>query len=308
MGLRRDSGRAFSFSMYNTRVSFFYRYRTLILVCFFALVCATVWWIVYAQAREHAGVVTLAMLDIGQGDALFIQGPTGIQVLVDAGPNTGAVLRALPRVMPWWDRSLDAALETHPDADHMGGFIDVFERYDVGAFITPGVVKHNTTTDALDKRVDREHAKIYVARQGMVVDLGGGAYLRVLYPNTDVSGWGQKTNDASVVAQLVYGSTTAMLTGDAAFETEEKLLSMGETLESDILKVGHHGSKTSTSDAFIKAVHPSVALVSVGKANMYGHPTPEVLERLSKAGVPIMRTDEEGTIVCTSNAIEFVCK
>lgn len=308
MGEGRDSGRAFSFSMYNTRVSFLYRYRTWILVGFFALVCATVWWIVYAQAREHAGVVTVAVLDIGQGDAIFIQGPTGIQMLVDAGPNTGAVLRALPRVMPWWDRSLDAALETHPDADHMGGFIDVFDRYDVGAFITPGVVKHNTTTDALDRGVDKEHAKIYVARRGMVVDLGGGAYLRVLYPNQDVSGWGQKSNDGSIVAQLVYGSTTAMLTGDAAFETEEQLIALGEPLESDILKVGHHGSRSSTGDAFIRAVRPSIALISVGKNNSYGHPTQEVLGRLSAAGVPVMRTDKQGTIVCTLTTSTYFCR
>lgn len=295
--------------MYTGRVSFLYRYRVWIIAGFLALACATVWYALYLIAHDkQEGVLTFAMLDIGQGDALFIEGPTGMQMLIDAGPNTGAVLRALPTVMPWWDRSIDVVLETHPDADHVGGFIDVFERYKVGSFITPGILKDNPTTDALDRKVDGEHVPIYVARRGMVIDIGGGAYVRVLYPEQGVSGWGERTNDGSIVAQLVYGSTTVMLTGDAAFDTEEKLLGAGESVESDILKVGHHGSKTSTSDAFIKAVHPSVALISVGAHNMYGHPTQETLSRLSAAGVPVMRTDQEGTIVCTSNAIVFTCK
>ncbi len=294
--------------MYNTRVDFLYRYRVWIIALFLALACATVWYALYLIKHDGEGTLTFAMLNIGQGDALFIQGPTGLQMLIDAGPNTGAVLRELPKVMPWWDRSIDVALETHPDADHMGGFIDVFERYKVGAFITPGVVKHNTTTDALDKGVDAERVPIYVARRGMVIDIGGGAYVRVLYPDVDVSGWGEKTNDGSIVAQLVYGSTTVMLTGDAAFETEDKLVEAGERLESDILKVGHHGSKTSTGDVFIKAVRPSVAVVSAGANNMYGHPTQDVLNRLAAAGVHVWRTDQHGTIVCTSNAVVFTCK
>lgn len=294
--------------MYTSRVSFIRRYPLAAAAAALALACAAIWGAVWAL-EARVGVVTFAVLDIGQGDGLFIQGPTGIQVLVDAGPNTGAVLRALPAVMPWWDRTIDAAIETHPDADHMGGLLDVFERYQVGAFITPGIIKHNTTTDALDRDVDAEHSKIYIARRGMVLDLGGGAELDILYPDADVSGYGEKTNDGSIVAQLRYGSTTVMLTGDAAFDTESHLISLGRTtLRSDILKVGHHGSKTSTSDAFIAAVHPSIALISVGAHNTYGHPTPETLSRLQNAGVPVMRTDQHGTIVCTLTTADYSCK
>jgi competence protein ComEC len=274
-----------------------------------ALACAGIWLAVYA--REHGrGALTFAVLDVGQGDGLFIQGPTGIQVLVDAGPNTGAVLSQLSRVMPFGDRTIDAAIETHPDADHMGGFIDVLERYKVGAFITPGIAKRTTTTDALDRRVDAERAKIYVARRGMVLDLGGGAELDILYPDADVSGYGGKANDGSIVARLVYGKTSVMLTGDAALSTESHLLQVSSSadLASSILKVGHHGSKTSTGDAFIRAVRPQVALISVGARNTYGHPAQEVLGRLSAAGVPVMRTDRHGAIVCTSDAAAFVCR
>lgn len=294
--------------MYNRPVDFIRRHPLVPILFLLALICLGVWLVAVGQGKRE-GVLTFAMLDIGQGDALFIEGPTGIQVLVDAGPNTGAVLRELPKVMWFGDRTLDAVIETHPDADHMGGLIDVFDRYKVGAFITPGIIKPNTTTDALDARVDKEHALIFVARRGMVIDLGGGAYIEVLYPDVDVSGWENKTNDGSIVARLVYGETSVLLTGDAPFETEDRLLAIASSsLSADILKVGHHGSKSSTGDKFLQAVHPQMALVSVGAKNTYGHPAPAVLDRLAGAAVPFMRTDEDGTIICTSNAVVFTCK
>lgn len=302
------SSRAFCFSMYNGSVDFIRRHPLVPVVLLLGLVCLGIWLIVWGQEKRD-GTLTFAMLNIGQGDALFIEGPTGIQVLVDAGPNTGAVLRELPKVMRFGDRTIDAVIETHPDADHMGGFVDVLERYKVGAFITPGIGKDNTLTDAFDKAVDKERALIFVARRGMVVDLGGGAHLDILYPDVDVAGWENRTNDGSIVAKLMYGETEVLLTGDAPFETEDHLLAIASsTLRADILKVGHHGSKTSTGAAFIQAVHPQLAVISVGAGNTYGHPTQEVLSRLSAAGVAVMRTDQRGTILCTSNAVVFTCK
>jgi competence protein ComEC len=290
-------------------VDFIKKYRSLAVLCLLAVICVAIWAAVYAAQGRHSGVLTFAVLDIGQGDGLFIEGPTGIQVLVDAGPNTGAVLSQLPKVMAFGDRTLDAVIETHPDADHMGGFVDVLERYKVGAFITPGIIKHNTTTDALDREVDDQHIPIYIARRGMVVDLGGGAELDVLYPDQDVTNFGEKTNDGAVVAHLVYGSTSAMLTADAPFSTEAHLIQISTStdLASDLLKVGHHGSKTSTSDAFIAAVHPQTALISVGADNTYGHPTQETLSRLASAGVPVIRTDQKGTVTCRSDGAKFTC-
>ena len=295
--------------MYTGRVDFIRRHPLVPVALVLVLVCLGIWLVVMGQAKRE-GMLTFAVLDIGQGDALFIEGPTGIQVLVDAGPNTGAVLRALPRVMAFGDRTIDAVIETHPDADHMGGLVDVLERYKVGAYITPGITaKTNTLIDALNKSIDKERALIFVARRGMVVDLGGGARLDILYPDTDVSGWESRTNDGSIVARVVYGQTEVLLTGDSAFATEDYLLAVASSsLSADILKVGHHGSKSSTGAEFIQAVRPQVALISVGARNTYGHPAPDVLARLGEAGVPVMRTDQDGTIVCTSNALVFTCK
>jgi competence protein ComEC len=279
-------------------------------VAILLLACIFIWAAVYAQEGQGSGALTFAVLDIGQGDGLFIQGPTGIQIMVDAGPNTGAVLRGLPKVMPLGDRTLDAVIETHPDSDHMGGFIDVLQRYKVGAFISPGIIKHNTTIDTLLKEVADQHIPTYVAHRGMVLDLGGGAQLDVLYPDQDVSGWGDHDNDGCIVAHLVYGKTSALLTCDAPFSTEYHLMqiSTSSDLLSNLLKVAHHGSKYSTSDAFITAVHPQLALISVGAHNSYGHPTAETLGRLQSAQVPIIRTDQHGIIICASDGTTFSCR
>ena len=295
--------------MYTGGVHFIKRHPALVVACALALACVGIWTAVFAFEGKRSGLVTLSVLNVGQGDALFVQGPTGIQVLIDAGANTGAVLRELAKVMPWWDRTIDAAIETHPDADHVGGFLDVFERYRVGVFMTPGILKRNTITGALEKAVDAERSLVYVARRGMVIDMGGGASLEVLYPDTDVAGWGGRSNDGSIVARLVYGNTSALLMGDAPAGTEQRLLLRAtSTLVSDVLKVGHHGSHTSSGEAFVRAVSPQVALISVGANNRYGHPAPEVVERLNRVGARLLRTDQGGAIACASDALAFTCK
>lgn len=275
-----------------------------------ALVCAGVWSEVYAQVPQAgSGVLTFAALDIGQGDALYIESPTGVQVLVDAGAGGGAVLRALPKVMPWGDRTIDAVIETHPDADHMGGMKDVLERYQVSAFISPGIEKHNATTDALAAEVEAQHLPDLVARRGMRLDLGGGARIDVLYPDQDVSGYGEKSNDGSIVAHLVYGKTSVLLTGDLPSTVETHLMQVATSgeLASDILKVGHHGSKYSTSEVFAREVNPSVAVISVGASNAYGHPAERVLDLLKQLRIKTLRTDEKGTIICKSDGASFAC-
>jgi len=275
-----------------------------------AFVCGSVWSVVYAQAAHESGVLTFAVLDIGQGDGLFIEGPTGVQMLVDAGPHDGSAVRELSQVMPLGDRTLDAVIETHPDADHMGGFVDVLKRYSVGAFIEPGISKHNATIDALEKEVSAQHIPRIIARRGMMLDIGGGARLDILYPDIDVTNFGESTNEGSIVAHLVYGETSVLLTADAPFSTESHLMRISSStdLQSTILKVGHHGSKYSTSDAFVSVVSPQMAVVSVGARNTYGHPAPRVLEVLAAHQVPLLRTDEGGTIICVSNGVRFTCE
>ena len=266
---------------------------------------ALVWFLVYTATPQ--GVLTVAALDVGQGDALYIEGPTGIRVLLDAGPGNGSVERALPRVMPQFARSFDAVVATHPDADHVGGFIDVLARYQVGAFVEPGIPDDTQTFTTIAQEVKVAHIPRYIARRGMVLDLGGGAELTVLYPDVDVSQYQKKTNEGCIVARVVYGATSALLTCDAPVSVEEHLLALDASgLRSTLLKVAHHGSKYSTSAVFVADVAPKEAVISVGANNRYGHPSPEVLAVLAAAHVPTLRTDQVGTVIFRSDGSTFV--
>lgn len=256
-----------------------------------------VWYAVLRENRQ--GILTVATLDIGQGDAIYIEAPNGNQMLIDGGPPKAA-LSSLRKVMPFYDRTIDALLVTNPDKDHIAGFIDVLERYKVGKVIEPGTESPTDTYAELEKAISLEKAQRVIAERGMKINLGGGAYFEVLFPDRDISGLG--TNTGSIVGRLVYRQTSVMFTGDAPDEIEKYLISLdGKNLKSDVLKVGHHGSRTSTSPEFVGFVSPSLALISDGKGNSYGHPHQETMETLEKFGVKILRTDEIGTIILKSD-------
>ena len=245
--------------------------------------------------NSHRGF-TFAMLDVGQGDALFIESPTGVQVLIDAGPPR-KILGQLMKIMPAFDRSLDAIILTHPDQDHIGGFTEVLKNYKVGKVFNPGIMDDSKTYQNLEIEISRQKIPEILARRGMHFDLGGGAVLDILFPDQDVSGW--ETNEGSVVAKLTYGKTSIMLTGDAPTKTEKIILgeNSAQLLKSNILKVGHHGSRNSSSSQFLKAISPKYALISVGKNNKYGHPHTEVLDLLNQINAKIFRTDQIGAII-----------
>jgi competence protein ComEC len=262
-----------------------------VLVAFAALLNALVW---YAVLRERPHDLKVSVLDIGQGDAILIESPTGNQMLIDGG-GTREVLQRLGEEMPFYDHSIDVVMETHPDKDHIGGLPLVLSAYQVGAFMEPGIESDTKIDDELEKDVDADHVHRVIARRGMVVHLGGGADLSILFPDRDMSGY--ETNEASIVAKLQYGATSFLLTGDSPSNIENYLIGLdGEGLKSDVLKVGHHGSKYSTSLLFAKEVDPEFAAISVGKDNSYGHPSQEALNNLAAVGAQIDETENEGTI------------
>ncbi len=264
-----------------------------------------------AAAREDRhGVMTVAFLDIGQGDAIFIEAPNGNQVLVDGGPGQ-AVLRQLGAVMPWYDRSLDLVLATHPDADHIGGLPEVLRRYTVSNFMEPGVTSDTGVYQELERVVGEQVATKQLtktlARRGMRIILTRGnrdqgsrtsrdeVYLDVLFPDRDPTGW--ETNTASIVARLVYDQQSFMLTGDSPVAIERYLMTLdGERLHSTVLKNGHHGSRTSSGPDYLALVNPEYAVISAGKDNRYGHPHAEVIAALEKLKIKILPTSERGNI------------
>jgi len=266
------------------------------------LLLATIFVFYLNWQNSHRGL-TFAMLDVGQGDALFVESPTGTQILIDGGPGN-SVLRELPKVMPFWDRTLDAVLITNPDADHISGFTEVLKLYKVGTVFEPGTFNSSKLYKNLSSEIKNQNIPDVLLRRGMEIDLGGGAYIEVLFPDRDVSEW--SSNDGSAVMRLVYGSHKIMLTGDSTSKTEEIILKENkrENLQSEFLKVGHHGSRTSTSSGFVEAVSPKYGLITSGKGNSYGHPHKETLDTLANFKVNILRTDIFGSIILKCDRIK----
>jgi len=246
----------------------------------------------------------VSFLDVGQGDSILVTGPTGIQMLIDGGKNR-SVLRQLPRLMGPLDRMLDMIVATHPDADHIGGLPDVFRVYRVSYFLEPGRVGDTSFYERLTASVVNEAGqKTILARRDMRIHLGDGAYADILFPEGDVEKL-RETNDASIVMRVVYGETEFLLTGDAPVWVEDRIvLAYGTAIESDVLKAGHHGSRTSTGAGWLSVVDPEIVVVSAGKDNSYGHPHPEVLERVAASGASIVSTIDEGTITFVSDGTQ----
>ena len=254
----------------------------------------------YAVVREdRSGKLTVAFLDIGQGDAIFIESPTGVQMLIDGGPGA-VVLQELGEVMPFYDRSIDLLLVSNPDADHMAGFIDILRSFKVNAVVEPGTVGASSAYHALEELIKEKEVHRIVAQRGQKLYLGGGVYFEILFPDRDVS-W-LDTNDGSIIGKLVYGNTSFLFPGDAPEAIENYLSYVDKKrLDVDVLKVGHHGSKTSTGDALLGFASPAMAVISAGRENRYGHPHAEVLERLKQFEVETLGTYEGGTIVMESD-------
>ncbi|HEV7424523.1 MAG TPA: ComEC/Rec2 family competence protein [Candidatus Paceibacterota bacterium] len=270
------------------------------LLVFILILAASIMYLFYLDLRSSTKDLTFAMLDIGQGDGLFIQSPTGTQIMFDAGP-AHSVLGPLSRVMSPFDKSIDAIVITNPDADHIGGFLDILKNYKVGRVFEPGTFNDSKTYQNLEAEIKRQNIPDILVERGMRLNIGGGAVIDILFPDRDVSLW--TSNDGSVVAKLFYGKTSVMLTGDATALTEKIVLSENSAtqVQSTILKVGHHGSRTSTSRELVQAVAPTYAMISDGRNNKYGHPHQETLDTLVSFGAKILRTDLLGTIVMKSD-------
>lgn len=265
------------------------------LVIVLILVNLLVWSLYYSDRQNK--FLEVDFLDIGQGDAIFIEAPNGRQILIDGGRDA-SVLGRLAEMMGFFDRSIDIVLATHPDADHVGGLPAVLEHYRVLNFIDSVADADTAVYGRVEDITHEKNIKTYFGMRGMtiILDKKNGVYLEVLYPGPDDNKL-KDTNDLSIVAKLIYGNTAVMLTGDATKLVEGMLVSTdGNYLESDILKAGHHGSKTSSSKAFVDSVGASYSIISAGKDNSYGHPHAITMKTLTDSGAKILETSKEGTI------------
>lgn len=251
----------------------------------------------FALTRSSSeNVLQLTMLDVGQGDSFLVRAPNGATALIDTG-RSGNVVQELGRFMVN-DRSIDLVILTHPDADHIGGFPKLLETYDVKRVLATGIQCDTDICAEIDAKILSGDIPLTYARAGerITLDTETGVGIDILHPFREVAGetFSDK-NDASIVARLTFGQSEILFTGDAPVSVEQQLIASGLLLESDILKVGHHGSDTSSSEPFLEAVDPEIALVSVGK-NSYGHPDGSILERLRAFIGRQYRTDEGGSV------------
>lgn len=274
------------------------RFRRLSLAVAFVAPCAAA--LAFAAVRED-GLLHVHFLDVGQGDAIYVRAPNGRDMLIDAGIGSG-VLRRLAEAMPFYDRSIDVVLATHPDADHIGGIPHVLSRYRVGRFVESGVESKNAVDDEIHRLLREKGVERVLARRGMVIDMGSGAYFQALFPEGDPAG--METNDASIVGVLRYGDTAFVLTGDSPSSVERMLVAASSTLRADVLKAGHHGSKTSSSEGFVRAVAPRWAVISSGCDNRYGHPHKDVINTFERLAVEVVGTCGRGTIRFESDGRE----
>ncbi len=251
------------------------------------------------------GYLHLYFLDIGQGDGILLQTPGGRQVLIDGGSDPQRLFAQLGAAMPFWDRSLDLVVATHPDWDHMGGQIGLPNRFEIGqALVSDNLYDHE---DFGEWRAEMQSAGVEIARQsqGGWIDLGDGVALWVLWPRPEEAMTGVEDddkNERSLVLRLVYGDMSVLLTGDAGLPTEEAMGKDGQTLAAHILKVGHHGSRNSSGVDFVEDVGAEVAVIQVGE-NRYGHPDEAVIGTL--AGGLILRNDLHGRIHVRSDGTKM---
>ncbi|MCX6712139.1 MAG: MBL fold metallo-hydrolase [Candidatus Vogelbacteria bacterium] len=277
------------------------KYRWSLILFLFILTITTwlaVWW------ETPSKYLTVAFLDVGQGDAILITAPNKNQVLIDGGPNQ-SVVRALGQAMPFFDHSIDLVMATHPDSDHIGGLPEVFNRYQVSGFIEPYFPNSTAVYKNLEQKVADEKSAHLIAKTGTKIILAPDVTIEILSAKPWMLGpRGGKpdTNNSSIVARLAYASTTFLFTGDLPVKMANQLAyAEPDKIKVDVLKIAHHGGKSANSLAFLKVVKPEYAVISVGANNRYGHPSPETLGWLKTVGSQILQTKDLGTITLKSD-------
>jgi len=249
------------------------------------------------------GRLHVVFLDVGQGDAILIQTPSGRQVLVDGGPSGSVLLTQMGRHMPFWDRALDLVLLTHSDTDHVSGLVPVLERLQVDRVMFREEEVSSEVYERWLELVAEEDAVVSMAEAGQQIDLDQGVQMTVLYSGTEWPEIVDNANNKSIVTRLEYGQFSVLLAGDIEAPVELLLVRNEYAQQSLVLKTAHHGSCTSTTREFLEAVAPQVVVISVGAENEFGHPCVGVLERLD--GLSVYRTDEQGTIEIVTDGSQF---
>lgn len=264
-----------------------------LLFIFLAGVTVFVWSFVFSITSEAGEeYLEVTFLDVGQGDAVFIETPGGRQILIDGGPDN-TVLQRLGDEMPFYDRDIDLVILTHPDRDHISGIVETLKRYEVRMVLDNGIPKEDEVYGAYRDLIRGKNIPHYTIKEGTRIALGEAIRLVTLHPGGKAY---DETNNNSIVLRLDFGEDSFLFTGDIEKGAEFEMIQDGTNLDVDVLKVAHHGSKTSTTELFLEKASAEIAVISVGGDNRYGHPHASILESLKKYGIKTLRTDIEGNI------------
>lgn len=282
------------------------KYLPYILLVILLILTIGIWFFAYRKV-DNSPYLKVVFLDVGQGDSIYIEAPNGKQMLIDGGPDA-KLLSSLSKVMPFADRSIDIILATHADQDHVGGFPLLLDNYKVKNIIENGAISDSKVYVGLEEKVKKKKINKIIARKGMhiILDEKRNIYFDIIFPDRDVTNF--ESNDGSIVGKLVYGENSFMMTGDATTYTEN-LIGWNEndsTLKTDVLKMGHHGSRTSSGLPWLEKVNPKVVIISVDKNNKYGHPHKEIIDRLSSLHIPFLKTSDVGNIIFKSDGVKLV--
>ncbi len=282
----------------------FEKFKIFFLYTIFLLTLFTIY---FSFSLAPKNFLKVSFLDVGQGDSILFQTPRGGKILIDGGRDK-TVLERLGNELPFFTKEIDLMIATHDDSDHIVGLLEVLKRYNIKVLLYSLPNSKEEFSQEIIKVAQEKNVKIVHITKPMIIKSNDGLLIKILFPVKNMDGGGDKfaSNDASVVTQIIFGNTKFLLTGDLP-QTGEKFLvnRYGESLKSTVLKLGHHGSDTSSNPEFLQTVKPEVAIVSAGKNNSFGHPHRSVLELLEKFQIKVLRTDKLGTINMYSNGLNI---
>ncbi|MCA9380433.1 MBL fold metallo-hydrolase [Candidatus Dojkabacteria bacterium] len=267
-------------------------------VVFLVIVCQLLFNII---ENDNDGLMHLHMLDVGQGDAFLLQTVDKKYVLIDGGPSSN-LIDVMADYMPFWQNRLDLVIATHGDSDHIGGLVELSERYDIEAFIYNGESKNTLIFEELMKNISFDGVDISIAQSGEEIRVGCCMEIDILWPGSINI---EDSNDRSVSIIAKYQDFEIYMAGDLGYKYEEKITNnLGVDIE--VMKISHHGSRTSTSTKVVDNIRPQITLISAGKDNKFGHPHREVLDLLDKNNIIQYRTDIQGTVSIKSDGSDYV--
>lgn len=246
--------------------------------------------------QQPSGNLEVHFLNVGQGDGAFIRSPLGYNIIIDGGPDL-SLLDNLETILPPQDHTIDLLILTHPHSDHLFGLIEILERYKVKNALLTGVAYKSKLYTYFESNLAKKGPNLLFADSNQDIYFNDGLLLDVIYPHApSLAKTVENVNNDSIVIRLVYGQNSILFTGDAEIEEEREILQTASDVETQILKAGHHGSKTSSTSAYLPAVRPEYAIISAGENNQYHHPHGETLQNFVKAGIQALRTDQLGNI------------